>query len=81
MTSAKSIKKYLGAIQLYHNHLGLHADNLSYFKYQLMLRALPLTMRHFPAQKLPVTPEILDSICNICDQIGDLGTVLKVAFT
>ena len=46
-----------------------------------MLRALPLTMRHFPAQKLPVTPEILDSICNICDQLGDLGTVLKVAFT
>ena len=71
----------LDAIQLYHNHLGLHADNLSHFKYQLMLRALPLTMRHFPAQKLPVTPEILDSICNICDQLGDLGTVLKVAFT
>ena len=46
-----------------------------------MPRALPLTMRHFPAQKLLITPEILDSICNICDQIGDLGTVLKVGFT
>ena len=38
-------------------------------------------MRYLPAQKLPVTPEILHSLCNICDQIGDLGTVLKVAFT
>ena len=81
LTSAKSIKNYLGAIQLYHNHLGLHANNSSHFKYQLMLRALPFTMRHFPAQKLAVTPKILDSICNNCDQIGDLGTVLKVAFT
>ena len=81
LTSAKSIKNYLGANQLYHNHLGLHGDNLSHFKYQLMPRALPLTMRHFPVQKLLITPEILDNICNICDQIGDLGTVLKVGFT
>ena len=61
LTSAKSVKTYLGTIQLYHNHLGLHADNLSHFKYQLMLPALPLTMRHFPAQNLPITPEILNS--------------------
>ena len=43
-----------------------------------MLRALPLAMRNFPSQKLPVTPEILDQICAVCVRSG---SVLKVAFT
>ena len=81
LTSPKSVKNYLGAVQLYHNYIGLEAPNLSHFRYILMLRALPLTMRHFPSQKLPVTPEILDQICAVCDQIGATGIVLKVAFT
>ena len=81
LTSPKSVKNYLGAVQLYHNYIGLEAPNSSHFRYILMLRALPLTMRHFPSQKLPVTPEILDQICAVCDQIGATGIVLKVAFT
>lgn len=81
LKSPKSVRNYLGAILLYHNYLGLQATNLSHFRYHLMLRALPLTMRHVPAQKLPITPAILDDICNVCDQLGTLGNILKVAFT
>ena len=81
LTSPKSVKNYLGAVQLYHSYIGLEAPNLSHFRYILMLRALPLTTRHFPSQKLPVIPEILDQICAVCDQVGATGIVLKVAFT
>ena len=46
-----------------------------------MLRALPLTMRHFPSQKLPITQDILFNICLVCDNLRSIGIVLKVAFT
>ena len=81
LTSLKSVHNYLSAISTYHNYLGLQAPALSNFHYQLMLRALPLTMRHFPSQKLPITPDILFNICLVCDNLGSIGIVLKVAFT
>ena len=81
LTSPKSVRNYLSAISTYHNYLGLQASALSNFHYQLMLRALPLTMRHFPSQKLPITPDILFNICLVCDNLGSIGIVLKVSFT
>ena len=81
LTSPKSVRNYLRAISTYHNYLGLQAPALSNFHYQLMLRALPLTMRHFLSQKLPNTPDILFNICLVCDNLGSIGIVLKVAFT
>ena len=81
LASPKSVRNYLSAIVTYHNYLGLQAPALSNFQYQLMLRALPLTMRHFPSQKLPITPDIMCKICLVCDGLGAIGAILKVAFT
>ena len=52
MKSAKSVKNYLSAVSLYHNLLGLPANNLDNFQYQTMRGALSLTMRHSPLQRI-----------------------------
>ena len=79
-TSAKSVRNYLSAISFYHNVIGIPASNLGSFDYRLMQRALPLTMRAVPLQRLPMDPPLLRRICDICDHIGVLGTILKCAF-
>ena len=45
-----------------------------------MLRALPLTMRHTPLQRLPIDPRLLAAICRVCDNLSAMGIVLKLAF-
>ena len=79
LTSLKSVRNYLSAISTYQNYLGLQAPALSNFHYHLMLRALPLTVRQFPSQELPKLPDIL--VCLVCDNLGAIGIVVKVAFT
>ena len=79
LTSLKSVRNYLSAISTYQNYLGLQAPALSNFLYHLMLCALPLTVRQFPSQKLPKLPDILVGL--VCDNLGAIGIVFKVAFT
>ena len=45
-----------------------------------MLRAINLTMRHLPLQKLPITPKILRQLCKLCDQQNKIGRTLKAAY-
>ena len=80
MKSAKSVKNYLSAVSLYHNLLGLLANNLDNFQYQTMRRALSLTMRHSPIQRLAIRPSLLAQICHVCDHLSTPGLVFKVAF-
>ena len=80
--SPKSVRNYLSAIATYNNCLWSQATALSNFQYQLMLcAALPLTVPHFPSQKLPMTPDIMCNICKVCDSLGVIEAILKFAFT
>ena len=79
-SSPTSVKNYLSAVKLLHNLLGLQAPSLDSFQYRMMLRALPLTMRHVPTQRQPITPTLLGQICRVCDYLSVPGLVLKVAF-
>jgi hypothetical protein len=45
-----------------------------------MLRAITMTMRHTPQQKLPITPNLLYKICQVCDTQFEIGKVLKAAY-
>ena len=80
MKSAKSVKNYLSAVSLYHNLLGLPANNLDNFQYQTMRGALSLTMRHSPLQRLAIGPSLLAQICHVCHYLSTPGLVFKVAF-
>ena len=79
-TNPKSVTNYLSAIQLFHNLSGVAASNIHGFQYRTMLRALPLTMRHTPLQRLPIDPRLLVAICPVCDNLSAIGIVLKLAF-
>ena len=79
-TNPKSVTNYLSAIQLFHNLSGVAASNIHGFQYRTMLRALPLTMRHTPLQRLPIDPRLLAAICRVCDNLSAMGIVLKLAF-
>jgi hypothetical protein len=79
-TSAKSVKNYLSAINLFHKLKDISAPSLDSFQYQLMLRAIPLTMRAMPMQRSPITPTMLRDICEICHHMSHLGLILKCAF-
>ena len=79
-TNPKSVTNYFSAIQLFHNLSGVAASNIHGFQYRTMLRALPLTMRHTPLQRLPIDPRLLAAICRVCDNLSAMGIVLKLAF-
>ena len=78
--SPKSVSNYISAVRLLHKRIGVTALSLDCFEVRLMLRALPLTMRHIPKQRLPITIEMLRKICVMCDEYQCVGVVLKFAF-
>ena len=46
-----------------------------------MPHALPLTMQHFPSQKLPITLDIMCNICLVCDSLAVIGAILSHFYT
>ena len=79
--SPQTIKKYISVIRLMHKYIGLNIpDSLNSFELGLMLRALDITSMHQPAQKQPLTLNMLKDICYLCDSIGNTGRVYKFAF-
>lgn len=79
-TSPVSVKNYISGVRLLHKLLGIDDSGVHSFDLTLMLRAVNLTLRHFPHRKLPVTIDMLTGICKSCDLFGMLGKVLKFAF-
>ncbi len=77
--AAKSVKSYVGTIDLLHKYIDVTPHNLQSFEVTLMLRVATLTMRSIPrrAEAIPVT--LLRRICQACDRQGDTGIVLKIA--
>lgn len=79
-TAPQTIRNYISGIRFCHKYLDIDCPALHSFELDLMLRALDLTMRHIPNQRLPIDNAILVKLCYVCDYLGDLGRVLKVAF-
>ena len=78
--SHKSVTNYVSAIKLLHKYLGVSPPSMDSFEVALMIRALPLTMRCVPQQKAPISIEMLKSLCELCDKLGTLGTVMHTLF-
>lgn len=76
--SPTSIQNYLAAVTLLHNKAGKPPPPVSY-EVQIMLRALKLTSQHFPSSKLPITPVILNQLCDMLDHQATTGLVIKSA--
>ena len=74
------VPKPINVLRLNHIQVFVYHMDLSSRTHQWIHFVLPLTICHILVQKLPMTPDIRKSLCNICDLIGDVGTVLKVAF-
>lgn len=78
--SPKSVSNYISGVRLLHKYLGVECPSLYSFELDLMLRALDITFMHLPNQRLPITTQILQQLCQLCDNIGPLGRVLRCAF-
>lgn len=79
-SSPQSITNYVAAISLLNKFMGTQATHISSFEVQLMLRAIKLTIRHIPNQRLPITPTILKKLCILCDTLGNIGLILKTVY-
>jgi len=78
--SPGSVKNYISGVRLLHKLLQLDDSGVTSFDLNLMLRAVSLTLRHFPKRKLPITIDMLKKICVTCQVLGPIGKVLKCAF-
>jgi hypothetical protein len=78
-SSPLSIKNYMSTVNLLHL-MNNRQPPAKTFAVTNMIRAIQLTMRHMPSQKLPITPEILNQLCDLCDQQHATGRLLKAAF-
>ncbi len=79
-TSRKSLGNYISAIRLMHKFADRQCQALDSFEVGLMLRAVSLTMRYIPNQKLPMTVQQLEILVNKCAVLGAIGQVTKMAF-
>lgn len=77
--SPNSIINYVSSINTLHAIADCPPPKKT-FAIASMIRATKLTMRHYPKQMRPITPQILLDICDICDQQGASGMALKAAF-
>ena len=75
----KSVKNYVAAISLLHKYVGATLHNLDSFPVKLMMRSLPLTMRHIPQPKAAMTIPVLVQLSDMCDRLGNRGLVIKMA--
>lgn len=78
--SPKAVGNYISGVRLLHKYLGVACPSLHCFELDLMLRALDLTLQHVPNQRHPVTPDILQQLCQMCDHLGPMGRALKCAY-
>ena len=79
MTSPHSIQNYIAAISMLH-HMANRPPPPKTFIITSMLRAIHLTIRHVPNQKLPLTSDMLNRICTLCDTLAATGRMLKAVF-
>ncbi len=78
-SSAKSVRAYVGAIELLHKYFNISAPNLKSFEVALMLRAATLTMRIIPVRRQPLELGLIKRMCTVCDSRGLLGQIIKLA--
>lgn len=79
MKSPAAIANYVSVISFLHKMLGLQPPSEN-FQLAMVIRAIRIQFQHFPNQRLPITPAMLYNICDVCDQQGTTGLVLKSAF-
>ncbi len=77
--SPNSVKNYVSAIRHYHSILGKNCYSLDTFEIKTMLRALEPTMHHIPNRRRPVTPGMLKNMLRLCQKMGHIGKMMRVA--
>ncbi len=77
--SYKSVANYVGAIRLLHKYMDIKAPAIDSFQVALMLRATTITMRNIPNRRPPISTQMMQKLCEICDRQGSVGLVIKLA--
>ena len=77
--SAQSVNNYLSGVRFMHNCLNEYPKALDSFELKLMTRACKLILRRPPNRRLPFTVKDLVSLTSLCDYMGHLGLIMKVA--
>ena len=62
-----------------HNCLGVNPKALDSFELKLMTRACKLILRRPPNRRLPFTVNNLISLVSLCNYMGQIGLIMKVA--
>ena len=79
--SPSTVANYLSAIKLYQARLSQPTDVFDSLSVRLMRRALATTVRHVPVQKMPITLNILQSLCAVTLKWGKVGCVFRFYIT
>ena len=79
LSSAQSVANYVSGVRLLHKLVGVDAPALRAHDVHLMMRSVKLHLRRPEHRRLPFTPDHIDQLCGLCDVMGDVGTVMKVA--
>ena len=79
-SSPKPIVNYIGGVRFLHKLLNVSSTALASFNLELMMRALNITMERKTPVRLPVTLEMLQALCEICDMLPPNGVVFKCVF-
>ena len=77
--SPGSVKNYLSGVRIFFKLQQQSPKSLDCFQLQLMLRAVDITMEHTPSPKLPLTEDMLQKMCELCDTLKPNGIVAKCA--
>lgn len=78
--SSKAIVNYVSAVRLLHKLVGVQASSLHCFELDLMLRAMSVTLDRTLPCRQPVSIGLLSSLCQLCEKLDTLGTVVKCVF-
>ena len=79
--SAATVRNYFSGVRFLFKTLGTHPRALDSHKVTWQLRAADLSMRIASQPRLPITPRLLERLCNLCSSLGPLGPSMKVALT
>ena len=79
--SAASVRNYFSGAKFVFKDMCLDPPAFHSHHVAWQLRAADLTMRTPPSPKLPISPQLLTQLCQLCPGLGPLGPAMKVALT
>jgi len=79
--SAVTVRNYFSGVRFLFKDRGQEPPAFTSHHVAWQLRAADLTMRTPPSPKLPITPQLLAQLCELCPSLGPLGPAMRVALT